>query len=193
MSTALDIRAMQAEFEKQLHGIVHEELLAHFSCYIPPLEAEPLLKRIFNVMLATLDTTTTMDAADRMVKVATSSDSVIVKHCTQSKGPGAVALSGLPQFNDGVARRATASLTALRTAYLTGARGSTPAIAHLTKMRPVYEFVRKTLGISMHGLENHQSFPEGLDIENATIGENVSLIHEVRGPLLFRPTINGVF
>jgi phenylalanine ammonia-lyase len=30
----------------------------------------------------------------------------------------------------------------------------------------------------MHGLQNHESFPNGLDVEEATIGENVSLIHE---------------
>ncbi|KAI0251153.1 L-Aspartase-like protein [Lactifluus subvellereus] len=190
---AFDIRAMQAEFEKELHKIVHEELLAHFSCYIPPSEVGPLLKRIFNVMLATLDTTTTMDAADRMIKVAASSDSVIVKHFTQPKGCGTVALSGLPRFNDGVAQRAAASLTALREAYLTGARGSAPAIAHLTKTRPVYEFVRKTLGIRMHGLENHQSFPEGLDIEDSTIGENVSLIHEAIRDGQLQRVIVGLF
>jgi phenylalanine ammonia-lyase len=184
MSKAFDIRTMQAEFEEELHEIVHEELLANFSSYISPSEAEPLLGQIFDVMLATLDTTTTMDAVDRMIKVAASSDTVIVRHFTLPGGPGVVALSGLPQFNEGVAQRAATSLTALRKAYLTGVRGSVPATAHLSKTRPVYEFVRKTLGIRMHGLENHQIFPEGLDIENATIGENVSLIYEVRALLL---------
>ncbi|KAH9976197.1 phenylalanine ammonia-lyase [Lactifluus volemus] len=175
---AFDIRTMQAEFEEELHEIVHEELLANFSSYISPSEAEPLLGQIFDVMLATLDTTTTMDVVDRMIKVAASGDSVIVRHVALPGGPGVVALSGLLQFNEGVAQRAATTLTALRKAYLTGARGSAPAIAHLSKTRPVYEFVRKTLGIGMHGLENHQVFPEGLDIENATIGEDVSLIYE---------------
>jgi len=59
----------------------------------------------------------------------------------------------------------------------------------LTKTRPVYEFVRKTLGIDMHGLENHRSFPDGLDLEDATIGEKVSLIHEVRKQWLIVPTL----
>jgi phenylalanine ammonia-lyase len=186
MHTALDIRAMQAEFENELRKIVHEELLAHFNSYIPPSEAGSLLRQILDAMLTTLDETTTMDARDRMVKVAASGDSVIVRRFTLPQGPGVVALSGLPQFNDNVAQRAATSLTALRKAYLTGTRGSAPAIAHLTKTRPVYEFVRKTLGIRMHGLENHQSFPEGLDIEDPTIGEEVSLIHEVRGLSLSR-------
>jgi phenylalanine ammonia-lyase len=180
LCVAFDIRAMQAEFENELHQIVQAELLANFGCYISPTDAGPLFKRIFLAMLTTLDTTTTMDAADRMIKVAASSDSLIVKHFTQPNGPGVVALSGLLRFNNDVAKRATASLTALREAYLTGARGPAPASLILTKTRPVYEFVRTSLNINMHGLENHRAFPDGLDLEDATIGEKVSLIHEVR-------------
>lgn len=187
LHVALDIRAMQAEFEDQLHKIVQSELLTNFGSYIPPAEAGPLFKQIFFVMLTTLDTTTTMDTADRMIKVAASSDSVIVKHFTKSNGPGVIALSGLTRFNDDVAKRATASLTALREAYLTGTRGPAPASVLLTRTRPVYEFIRTTLSIDMHGLENHQSFPDGLDLEDATIGENVSLIHEVRKQKLIVP------
>jgi phenylalanine ammonia-lyase len=180
LPVALDLRAMQAEFEQEFHKIVHAEVLANFGSYIPSAEEKPLLKRILGVMLATLDSTTTMDATDRMIKVAASSDSVIMKHFTQPMGPGVVALSGLPCFNDNIAKRATALLSALRDAYLTGAHGPVPARIYLTRTRPVYEFVRKTLGIGMHGLENHQLFPDGMDLEDATIGEKVSLIHEVR-------------
>ncbi len=171
---------MQAEFEKEFHTIVRAELLANFGSYISSAEEGPLLKQILGVMFATLESTTTMDATDRMVKVAGSSDSMIVKHFIQAKGPGVIALSGLPCFNNNVAKRATASLTALRDAYLTGVRGPAPARLYLTRTRPVYEFVRITLGIGMHGLENHQLFPNGMDLEDATIGEKVSLIYEVR-------------
>ena len=180
LPVALDLRAMQIEFEKEFHKIVHAELLTSFGSYIPSAEEGPLLKQILGVMLTTLDSTTTMDATDRMIKVATSSDSVIMKHFTQPKGQGVIALSGLPRFNKSVAERATTLLTALRDAYLTGAHGPAPARVYLTRTRPVYDFVRMTLGISMHGLENHKLFPDGMDLEDATIGEKVSLIHEVR-------------
>ncbi|KAI9441666.1 phenylalanine ammonia-lyase [Lactarius indigo] len=157
---ALDIRAMQAEFKKELYEIVHEELV------------------VFGAMLATLDTTTTMDAKERMARVASSSDSILVKYFTRPQSCGVVGLSGLSGFSDSVSERATTSLMTLRGAYLAGSRGPAPASDHLTKTRPVYEFVRENLGIGMHGLTNHESFPDGLDIEEATIGENVSLIHE---------------
>jgi phenylalanine ammonia-lyase len=180
MVIALDLRAMQAEFETEFHKIVRTELLANFGSCVSSAEEGPLLKQILGVMLATLDLTTTMDATDRMTRVAASSDSVIVKHFMQAKGPGVIALSGLPCFNNNIVKRATALLTSLRDAYLTGDRGPAPARFHLTKTRPVYEFVRMALRIGMHGLENHQNFPDGMDLEDATIGEKVSLIHEVR-------------
>ena len=180
MLAALDIRAMQAEFKKELREIVHEELLIGFGCHISPSEVEPLLKQVFGAMLATLDATSTMDAKERMDKVASSSDSIIVKHFTQPQNGGVAALSGLTDFGDSVSKRASTLLMTLRGAYLDGSRGPAPARDHLIKTRPVYEFVRENLGIGMHGLQNHESFPNGLDVEEATIGENVSLIHEVR-------------
>jgi phenylalanine ammonia-lyase len=180
MTVALDLRAMQAEFEKEFYKIVRTELLANFGSCVSLAEEGPLLKQVLDVMLTTLDSTTTMDATDRMIRVAASSDSVFVKHFMQAKGPGVVALSGLLCFNNNVAKRATTLVTDLRDAYLTGAHGPAPARLLLTKTRPVYEFVRMTLGIGIHGLENHQNFPDGMDLEDATIGEKVSLIHEVR-------------
>ncbi|KAH8994465.1 phenylalanine ammonia-lyase [Lactarius akahatsu] len=178
MFAALDIRAMQAEFKKELHEIVHEELVVNFGSHVSPSEVEPLFKQVFGTMLTTLDTTTTMDAKERMAKVASSSDSILVKHFTRPQSCGVAGLSGLSGFNDSVSERATTSLMTLRGAYLAGSRGPAPARDHLTKTQPVYEFVRENLGIGMHGLTNHESFPDGLDIEEATIGENVSLIHE---------------
>jgi phenylalanine ammonia-lyase len=178
MFAALDIRAMQAEFKKELCEIVHDELVVNFGSHVSPSEVEPLFKQVFSGMLATLDTTTTMDAKGRMAKVASSGDGILVKHFTRPQSCGVVALSGLSDFSDGVAKRATTSLMTLRGAYLAGSRGPAPARDYLTKTRPIYEFVRENLGVSMHGLQNHESFPNGLDVEEATIGENVSLIHE---------------
>ena len=185
---ALDIRAMQAEFKKEFREIVHEELLANFGRHASPSEVESLFKQVFGAMLATLDTTTTMDAKERMAKVASSGDSIVVKYFTRPESCGVVALSGLSDFGDNVSKRAAASLMTLRRAYLDGSRGPAPASDYLLKTRPVYEFVREKLGIGMHGLQNHESFPNGLDVEEATIGENVSLIHEVREA----PTVSTV-
>ncbi|KAI0260177.1 phenylalanine ammonia-lyase [Gloeopeniophorella convolvens] len=149
---ALDLRAMQAEFETELRDIVQEELQTRFGAHLSSSsDAAPLFKTVFDTMLVTLDATTTMDAGDRLAKVAASVDTVLLRHFTQPQGAGVAALAGLPAFGEAVATRGATSLVALREAYLTGARGPAPASSLLHKTRPVYEYVRTTLGIGMHG------------------------------------------
>ena len=72
-------------------------------------------------------------------------------------------------------------LDELRRDHLSDSRGKGPASLYLNKTHPVYEFVRVTLGIWMHGFENYHRFSRGLGVEDITVGqpENISLIHEV--------------
>jgi phenylalanine ammonia-lyase len=77
-----------------------------------------------------------------------------------------------------IAERLASLLDNLRRDYLSGGRGPAPASRYLNKTRPVYEFVRVTLGIRMHGSENYHHFEKGLGVEDVTFGQNVSLIHE---------------
>lgn len=135
-------------------------------------------------MLEKLDTTSSMDAADRMQTVAASSSTVLVDFFT---GPtfsdqltAGSALTCIPLFRSHVASRATCLMDDLRRAYLSGERGAAPASPYLNKTRPIYEFVRLTLGIKMHGAENYNRFMHGLGVDEVTVGQNVSLIHEVR-------------
>ncbi len=67
----------------------------------------------------------------------------------------------------------------LRKEYLSGKKGVAPAAPYLGKTRSVYEFVRVTLGIKMQGSENLHVFEAGPGVEEVTIGQNISLIHEV--------------
>lgn len=176
---AFDIRALQAEFNCKLITIVEEELSVHFGRSLPRHETS-ILRDILKTMYRTLDSTTTMDAAPRMTKVASAAVSVLVDFFTTSPSADLSALSAIPAFRVSVASRATSLLVTLRQEYLSGSRGPAPASKYLNKTRPIYEFVRKTLGIRMHGSENESVFSNGLGIEDVTIGQNVSLIHEVR-------------
>ena len=176
---AFDIRALQAEFNHALVPIVEEELFAHFG--------ERLRGRKFSVsqdilrsMFRMLDSTTTMDAAPRMTKVAGASVSILVDQLTTDPFADPSALSEIPAFRAAVASRATALLVSLRKDYLSGARGRAPASKYLKGTRPIYEFIRLTLDIRMHGSENESVFANGLGFEEVTVGQNVSLIHEVR-------------
>ena len=176
---AFDIRALQADFNRAIVPIVEEELFAHFG--------ERLRGRKFSVcqdilksMFQTLDSTTTMDAAPRMTKVAGAAVPILMDHLTTDPFADPSALFAIPAFRASVSSRATALLVSLRKEYLSGARGRAPASKYLNGTRPVYEFVRLTLDIRMHGSENESVFANGLGVEDVTVGQNVSLIHEVR-------------
>lgn len=124
-----------------------------------------------------------MDAPEQMQKVAASSSTILLDCFTDPafidpEATGSI-LTNIPVFRSHLASRATLLLDDLRRKYLSGALGAAPASRYLNKTRPVYEFVRITLGIRMHGSENYSRFANGLGVEEVTIGENVSLIHEV--------------
>ena len=176
---AFDIRALQADFNRALVPIVEEEISAHFGDKLSGYKSS-INKDILKSMLRTLDSTTTMDARPRMTKVAAASVFILVDYFTTDPSADPAALAAIPAFRVAVASRATALLVSLRKEYLSGARGQAPASGHLNKTRPIYEFVRLNLGIRMHGSENESIFANGLGVEDVTVGQNVSLIHEVR-------------
>jgi len=173
---AFDIRALQADFNRAFVPIVEEELFAHFGERLRGRKSQDILKSMFQ----TLDSTTTMDAAPRMTKVADAAVPILMDHLTSDPFADPSALFAIPAFRASVASRATALLVSLRKDYLSGARGVAPASKYLNGTRPIYEFVRLTLDIRMHGSENESVFANGLGVEDVTIGQNVSLIHEVR-------------
>ncbi|KAL9712018.1 Protein pal1 [Leucoagaricus gongylophorus] len=181
---ALDLRAMQSEFLSGLYKIVSEELESSFAVFFKAGEkvSETITSEVFKIMHDTHDSTSTMDAQERMEKIAASSTAVLLNYITgptfeHSKNIGFV-VNVIPIFRSHVAARAYILLDALRHDYLSGKRGPAPASKYLSRTRPVYEFVRKKLGIRMHGSENYDLFKNGLGVDDVTIGQNVSLIYE---------------
>lgn len=134
-----------------------------------------------------------MDAEDRMNKVAASSTTCIVDFFTgpnfaPASSAGAALLS-IPTFRSEVSARASALLVQLRADYLSGAKGPAPASRYLNKTAPIYNYVRVTLGVRMHGVENQSKFANGLGVDDVTIGQNISLIQEVRHKVQFHTSI----
>ncbi|KAL0955778.1 hypothetical protein HGRIS_001992 [Hohenbuehelia grisea] len=189
---ALDLRAMQSEIYDGLAAIVAEECTSHFG---HALEAAGLTKTLTKAVRESFDSTSTMDGRERMQRVAAACTVPLVDLLTApNAGPEATtALSAIPAFRARVSERGFALLDGLRRAYLSGQRGVAPASAYLNKTRPVYEFVRCTLGIRMHGAENYKLFEEGLGVEEQTVGQNVSLIHEAIRDGKLQPVIVGLF
>ena len=174
---------MQAELISGLNAIASEELIRSFGSSLSETKLRTMTSKVTRAMRDKLDTTSTMDATPRMEAVAAATTTVLLDFFT---GPGfndltsaGMSLTSIPKFRAMVSSRATKLLDQLRVEYLSGARGNAPASAYLNKTRPMYEFVRLTLGIRMHGSENYVRFVNGLGVEDVTIGQNVSLIHEV--------------
>ncbi|KAF7362282.1 Phenylalanine ammonia-lyase [Mycena venus] len=192
---AYDLRALQADFRRGLAEIVQEELRAHFGAQFDSVDDLPLLNKLLSAMYHVVDHTTSMDAAARMVKVAEATTSLLVEFFMTSSDAllSVAAIGALPRFRETVASRAAEKLVALREEYLLGARGPAPATAWLGKTRPIYEFIRITLGIRMHGTENLGVFREGLGVQDLTVGQNVSLIHEAIRDGKMQAIVMGLF
>ncbi|KAF7334160.1 Phenylalanine ammonia-lyase [Mycena venus] len=174
---AVDIRALQDEFGTRLCKIVREEL--HESFGKAYADNTTLLHDICAIFRGSIERTSNMDAADQMDEVAASSSTVLLKFfTTEYAGSSATAISAIPAFQLRVAERGTTLLQLLRSAFLAGERGASPASTYLGKTKAVYEFVRLMLGIKLHGVENQSGFANGLGVDDITIGQNISFIYE---------------
>ncbi|THU85713.1 phenylalanine ammonia-lyase [Dendrothele bispora CBS 962.96] len=178
---ALDLRALQKELLDGLDKIASEELSEVLGSFATPSDLSTVIAQVQKTMREAFENTSTMDAAERMHKIAAANTSVIVDFFTAKdsymSNAGTI-FAGIPKFRGSFAGRATSLIDEVRRAYLSGERGPAPASAYLNKTKPVYEFVRKTLGIKMHGSENYNRFVNGHGVDESTVGESVSLIHE---------------
>lgn len=132
-----------------------------------------------------------MDVALRMRTVAGATTTTLVDFCAENAGLHA--LDEIVSFRATLAERMTASLVRLREQYLQGEKGPAPASPYLGKSRAVYEYIRVTLGIRMHGAENLHNFQEGPGVEEQTIGQNIALIHEAIRDGKMQDVVVGLF
>ncbi|GLB37497.1 putative phenylalanine [Lyophyllum shimeji] len=194
---ALDIRALQWEFATGLQTIVNDELNCAFGEILTSSQKAVLATKVLNIMTQTLDKTATMDSVDRMKAVAASATTIFVDFLSGPEFTDAsfttTAIPLISQFRSQVASRAANLLDQLRRDYLSGERGAAPAAPYLSKTRAIYEFVRVTLGIRMHGSENYARFVAGLGVEDVSIGQNISLIHEAIRDGKIQSTVVALF
>ncbi|KAK7045621.1 transmembrane protein [Paramarasmius palmivorus] len=189
---ALDLRALEVEFKDGVQRIVREELSITYNT-LSYAELSSLTAAVFNATVAGWESTSSMDATARMQKIGSTNSTVLLDFFTREKPDDISALASIPKFRQTFATRATSLLNDLRSDYLTGKRGQAPASSYLNKTKPLYEFVRKTLGIKMHGLENLQRFPNGHGVDAQTSGQDVSLIHEAIRDGRMQPVIVSMF
>ncbi|KAJ7182481.1 L-Aspartase-like protein [Mycena crocata] len=170
---AVDLRALQDEFLSGLRDIVAEEVVVSFR---HAFQDPGLLVSIGSLMGSALERTGTMDAVDQMREMVSSSSTFLLNYFTSSDVE--FDFAAIPNFQMRVAERGAALLQTLRGAFLSGERGATPASGYLGKTNLLYDFVRHKLNIKLHGIENYSGFPNGLGVDDVTIGQNISLIYE---------------
>lgn len=172
---ALDLRAMHHDLQSQLSAIVRELVPKHFPSAAK--HADVLLPILERAVFRALNATSTADCKARMIQVAASTTTPLVDFFSTDASTAAE-LPHIIGFRAELAERAADTLARLRAQYLEGERSATPAAQYLGGTRAVYEFVRVTLGVRMHGAENLHSFEMGLGVEDGTIGASISTIHE---------------
>ena len=188
---ALDLRAMQHEFQQEVDDILRDELVRSFGPHLADIDLNTLLPIVSRQIRRSLESTSTMDVAMRMRTVAAATTTPLVDFCAQHAGLRA--LDEIVAFRGALAERMTAALVRLRQQYLSGDKGAAPAAAYLGRSRAVYEFVRVTLGVRMHGVENVHNFAQGPGVEDPTIGQNISLIHEAIRDGKLQDVVVGLF
>jgi phenylalanine ammonia-lyase len=188
-SLALDLRALRLEFIQNFKVIVEEQVACTFGTFISPSQQTTLSSELFTIMQQTFDKTTVMDSADQMRAVADSSSSAIVDFLCSTEPPDDAdsfpSLAVVIEFRSFVSMQAISLHENLRKSFLSGAAGHAPASPYLGRTKRLYEFVREGLGIRMHGSENFKSFPNGIGVDEVSIGQNISKIYEVRCDLSY--------
>ncbi|KZT55158.1 phenylalanine ammonia-lyase, partial [Calocera cornea HHB12733] len=172
---ALDLRAQRAMFADTLRALVGQALSEHFA----ELGRGGVAEKLFATAMAALDSSSTLDAPERMERLAEACTAPLVNHLLAH---GLLEnVQQIPAFRIALSQRCLHAYTALRAQFLSpsGAHESrAPASAYLApKTRRMYEYVRLALGVGHHGRENWTEWADGYD-EEGTIGQGVSRIVE---------------
>lgn len=198
----LDIRALQSAFTGAFKLVISRALDKHFEPFkVATTTAAQISATLAKVMQARFDRNTGMDLHDRVVDAVRGSTMTLFElFATQpvtsslSKGEHEASyINAMKHFTIDLEQETERLYFQLRDDFLTGKRGKAPAAHLLGNTRPVYEFIRQTLDIPMHGLVNLRMFegPEGMG--KRTTGQEVSKIYNSIRTGRMQEVIAGMF
>lgn len=173
---ALDIRALQHKVAEQLPALILASLNSHFGEWMDEAKQAEIAKLVLKQMSKRLDETSSKDLRDRLVETYQDASSVLVKYFSElPSGGGADPLRNIVKW-----RAAGVADTEKIYRDVTVEFLDNPYACHashlLGKTKRAYEFVRKTLGVPMHGKENLNEFKGEFSQWNTT-GGYVSVIY----------------
>lgn len=177
------MRAFQIKFQAAVSSVVTSTIKQYYP-HLTSAEKEKLAKGVNRAVWATYDGSPNMDAAPRMEKTARASTQPLVDYFL----PTPEYLSVLPKFQTTLSEKLFERHQEMTAAFLkpTGkdVEFELPAAGLLGRTSAIYTYIRRDLGVRMHGAENFSRFEGGLGApettaENGrTIGHNVSTIYE---------------
>ncbi|PWN48091.1 putative phenylalanine ammonia-lyase [Violaceomyces palustris] len=174
---ALDIRAMQHRVAAMLPGYVSKSLSRFFSTWMDDQAAEIIADKIYQQLSKRLDETSHKDLTARLSDAFMDASSVLIKYFSElPSGGGSDPLRNIVKWR-------TTSVEEVESIYrqVTVDFLDRPNACHasplLGKTKRAYEYVRKTLGVPMHGHANLDEFKTD-GTGSITIGGWVSVIHQ---------------
>nr|WJQ78187.1 phenylalanine ammonia-lyase [Panus rudis] len=198
-------------------AIVEVEISRLFGDSFTPEQARTLSSAVYKAVKRTFDTTSVLDAGLRTQKLAAAAVAPIVEFAATVPSLSNTFVGSIADLRSEIAAKSKALLESLRKDYLSGAKGPAPAAAYLGRTtvqdrqsrqichpkrlpylstlpvlhcRPVYEYVRVTLGVKMHGATNLSEFETP---DDSTVGQNIALIHEAIRDGNLQPVILSLF
>ena len=181
----LDIRAMQKEFAETFKESIVGHMSQHFVAFrMQEQERSRIADELSDAILGRLDKNTAMDIKERITSAVEACTTILLQHIPLSSSfrpeQSAALLDAVASFRKNLTNDGLKLHERLREAFLSGKRGPTPASHLLGNTCPLYEFVRKDLGVPMHGLANLYKWEGegGGAVEGRTTGQNVSAIYK---------------
>ncbi|CAO1631666.1 unnamed protein product [Parajaminaea phylloscopi] len=190
---ALDLRALQRAIYLQLEREISASISRFFSTWIDAGNQVTLSKQVFSRLKRRLEETSARDLEPRLREAYMVAGFEILKFFAElPSGGGADPLRNIMAWRDASVKETHALYQKLTLQYL-----ETPRACHasplLGKTRPIYEFVRRQLGVGMHGIDNYHEFGVGQGANTSpttattigtaghfgktpSIGQNVSVI-----------------
>ena len=173
---------MQKEFAETFKETVAGHISHCFAVFqMQEQECSRIAGELSDVILGRLDKNTAMDIKERITSAVEACTTILLQHITSSPSfkpeQSTALLDAVALFRENLTSDGLKLHEGLRGAFLSGKRGPTPAAHLLGNTRPLYEFVRKNLGVPMHGLANLHKW-EGMGVEGRTTGQNVSAIYK---------------
>ena len=173
---AFDIRALQHKMAEMLPGYILSSLARFFGTWMDETVQKDMAERILLQLSKRLDETSSKDLKDRLVETYQDASSVLVHYFSElPAGGGSDPLRNIVAWRAAGVAETERLYRSVTTEFL-----ENPHACHashlLGRTRRAYEFVRKTLGVPMHGKENLHEFQGEYSTWNTT-GGYVSVIY----------------